>query len=103
MLLVGVRCRDCGHPVAFERSWCPVCRGEVVEEEFGPEGVVWSATTVRIPTPGRRPPYHLAYVDIDDGPRVLAHVQGVDAPPHVGTRVRLVAPTGEGDLQVGVA
>lgn len=55
---------------------------------------MWSATVVRIPVPGREPPYALAYLDLDDGPRVLAHLPGTEAVP-VGTRLRL-APTGTG-------
>ncbi|OLL75059.1 hypothetical protein Ae168Ps1_3460c [Pseudonocardia sp. Ae168_Ps1] len=54
---------------------------------------------MRIPVPGRTPPFALAYVDLDDGPRILAHVPGPAAPP-VGGRARLVAPTGSGDLAV---
>jgi uncharacterized OB-fold protein len=61
---------------------------------------VWSATVVRIPVPGRTPPFALAYVDLDDGPRVLAHVPGAQAAPAVGARARLVAPTDSGDLAV---
>lgn len=54
---------------------------------------MWSATVVRIPVAGRTPPYALAYVDLDDGPRVLAHVVAGngDTAPSVGARVRLRA------------
>lgn len=45
---------------------------------FGPNGTVFSSTVLRIPVPGRTPPFTLAYVDVDDGPRILAHVDGPD-------------------------
>jgi len=96
----GVRCTACSLPVAFSRPRCPACHGEVVPAQFGPTGVVWSATVVRIATPGREPPYALAYVDLDDGPRVLAHLSG-DHAPDVGTRVRLAAASHR-DLRVEV-
>ena len=74
---------------------------------FGPSGTVWSSTVVRVPVPGRTPPYGLAYVDLDNGPRVLAHVAdtGTDAgtervPP--GTRVTIVGETLDGDVLVAV-
>lgn len=70
----------------------------MTEARFGPEGVVWSATVVRVPLPGRAPPYGLAYVDLDDGPRVLAHVQGETVP--IGARVRLRGVTRHGDPEV---
>lgn len=105
--VIGVRCTACGYPVAFARPRCPVCRGPVETERFGPEGVVWSATTVRIPVGHREPPYQLVYVDLQNGPRILAHVAGPNgAPPddlvQVGTRVRLCGQNDAGDPLVEV-
>lgn len=65
---------------------------------FGPAGVVFSATVLRIAVPGRTPPIALAYVDLDDGPRLLAHVDGpTDVPLAPGTRVELVGRTDDDD------
>jgi len=97
--LLGVRCERCGHVVAGARPRCPVCAGTVSDAEFGPEGTVWAATVVRVPVPGRTPPYGLAYVDLDAGPRILAHAPG-DAALAVGARVRLAPKTSAGDLAV---
>jgi hypothetical protein len=69
---------------------------------FGPTGRVWSSTVVRIPVPGRTPPYTLAYVDIDEGPRVLAHLPSVSERVPVGARVRLSGPSASGDLVMEV-
>jgi len=71
----------------------------VSPEAFGPGGTVWSVTTIRIPVPGRTPPYSLAYIDLDDGPRVLAHVGG-GGPVGIGRRVQLVGLGGDGDIEV---
>lgn len=95
--LAGVRCRRCAYPVAGARPRCPVCGGPVAAAEFGPEGTVWAATVVHVAVPGRTPPYGLAYVDLDDGPRVLAHAPERTA---VGIRVRLAPKTAAGDLAV---
>lgn len=78
---------------------CPSCgEGPVTPTSFGPDGVVWTATVLRIPLPGRTPPIGLAYVDVDDGPRILAHVDGCDDEPLTpGTRVRIAGYTSEGD------
>jgi len=94
--VIGRRCHSCGEVAAFAWPRCPACGGPVDEAEFGPEGTVWSATVVRVPVPGRTPPYALAYVDLDDGPRVLAHTAEVFA---IGARVRLLESV-DGDVQV---
>lgn len=47
--------------------------------------------------------YTLAYVDLADGPRVLAHVVGgPDHAAEIGEHVRLVGGTEHGDPQVEV-
>lgn len=104
--VVGVRCTACGYPVAFARPACPVCAGPVAEQHFGPAGTVFASTVVRIPVGERTPPYGLAYVDLDDGPRVLAATPsgpdgGTTSIP-VGTRVRLVGVGQAGDPLVEV-
>lgn len=66
--------------------------------EFGPDGTVFSSTILHIPVPGREPPYGLAYVDLDDGPRLLAHLgDAVTEALPPGTRVRLTGLTDHGD------
>lgn len=102
--VTGRKCRSCGKASAFAWPRCPACRGEVAPAAFGPDGTVWSSTVVRIPVAGRTPPYALAYVDLDDGPRILAHVVDADgAAAPIGGRVRLVSPSTDGDLRVQVA
>ena len=100
-LVDGRRCRTCGEVTAFTWPVCPACGGDVEPASFGPFGTVWSATVVRIPVPERTPPYGLAYVDLDDGPRVLAHVDHARGAP-IGGRVRLLPSTPDGDLFVEV-
>lgn len=101
--LMGWRCTGCTHPVALPAPWCPRCGARLAPDKFGPGGVVWSSTVLRVPLPGRAPPYGLAYVDLDDGPRVLAHYT---ADPMVrlavGTAVELTTPTEFGDIAVCV-
>lgn len=98
-LLAGARCPACGYVTATAHPRCPECYCPLEEAVFGPGGRVWASTVVRVPVPGRVPPYGLAYVDVDDGPRVLAHTGG-DVPLAVGSRVRLAGLTAEGDVRV---
>lgn len=102
-LLAGGRCQACRYPTATPLPRCPVCGGPGLPAEIGPGGTVFSATVLRIPVPGRTPPLALAYVDLDDGPRILAHVDAdADAAAHPGSRVHLVGRTGDGDPLVAL-
>ncbi|MFZ2177856.1 MAG: OB-fold domain-containing protein [Rhodococcus sp. (in: high G+C Gram-positive bacteria)] len=95
----GWICENCRHPLALPAPWCPLCRGALHDAQWGPSGRVWSSTVLRVPLPGRTPPLILAYVDLDDGPRVLGHVSSeVVERLHVGERVTLVGPSPDGDL-----
>lgn len=100
LLIAGWRCELCGHPLAYRAPWCPVCRGSLRAATFGPCGVVWAATVVRVPLPGRTPPYGVTYVDVDDGPRVLAHVMETGQRLRSGARVRFSAVSEDGDVLV---
>jgi len=101
--IVGTQCTDCGHPSVARAPRCPRCGGESSPAPFGPAGAIWSTTTIHVASGDLAAPYTLAYVDLDNGPRVLAHVQdGPAVVPRVAERVRLVGLTARGDPQVEV-
>lgn len=58
---------------------------------------MWSWTRVHVDLPDRPAPYVLAYVDLDDGPRIVLHV-GPDTTIAVDDRVRLETRSDSGDL-----
>lgn len=95
--VLGVRCTACRYPAAQrELPWCPVCHEPVEPERFPVTGTVFSATVVAIPVGTRTPPFGLAYLDLDDGPRVLVHLATAVAHPP-GTRLRITGAD-DGDL-----
>lgn len=100
--LDGSTCRSCGLHTLSTAERCPDCRGELNATSFGPHGLVWSSTVVRVPVPGRTPPYPMSYVDLVDGPRVLCHLTGPAEAAPVGAAVRLCGATPEGDLMAEV-
>lgn len=103
-MLAGGRCRSCRYPTVQPLPRCPVCGSVSEPADLGPDGTVFSATVLRIGVPGRQPPIALAYVDLDDGPRLLVHVAGAhDHAPAPGSRVQLSGYTPEGDPEVTVA
>ena len=88
-VVVGGRCPACGYATAPATPRCPSCGGAVqTPVGFAPAGTVWGATILHLPVGDRLPPYGLAYVDVLDGPRVLA-VFDAQAPLAVGARVTL--------------
>jgi len=64
---------------------------------FGPGATVFSSTVLRIPVSERTPPFTLAYVDMDDGPRILAHVHGAEEALVPHSRVVLAGWSEHGD------
>lgn len=85
-----------GHTVFFPRAHCPTCgsRDLSVKESKG-EGTVYTYSVVRL---NRHPafaplgPYAVAYVDLDEGFRILTNVTGVADPlsdVKIGQRVNV--------------
>jgi uncharacterized OB-fold protein len=68
LALRGSVCAGCGTAAFPARAVCYHCGGdEATPAPVGVRGRVYASTTVQV----AKPPYHLAYVDLDDGPRVL--------------------------------
>lgn len=103
-LLEGGVCAACGMPLLYCPPLCPECGGQVRPASFGPDGTVWSSTVLRIRVSDRLPPAALAYVDLDGGPRLLAHLPDGSSealPP--GARVRMIGRNEHGDPLVAEA
>ncbi|EHI12171.1 OB-fold domain-containing protein [Mycolicibacterium thermoresistibile] len=97
-LLRGARCIRCQLAVSQpDIPWCPACFGAIEPCGFRPVGTVWAATTIRIPVGRWSAPFGLAYVDVDDGPRVLVHVPPAPNLPAAKTRITFTMDDG-GDL-----
>jgi hypothetical protein len=91
-VVAGMKCLHCHYPIATVVPWCPKCHNDVAPATFGPDGTVWASTVLHVPVPGQDSPFMVAYVDLDHGPRVLAHMPGDQRTP-AKARVRLTAPT----------
>ena len=78
--LVIQKCTACGAHQFYPRSFCLACESDRVEwVEASGQGVVYSVTTVRIPVVDELPPpYILALVDLEEGPRLLTNIEGGD-------------------------
>lgn len=75
--LVGCRCTGSGTEMVPPVPVCPVCGGERLELRERPrEGILYSHTTVHVGPPRWKRPMRLGYVDLDNGGRVFAHLDG---------------------------
>ncbi|WP_028923565.1 Zn-ribbon domain-containing OB-fold protein [Pseudonocardia acaciae] len=89
--LVYRECRACGHVEFFPRRHCTECGGmELDERESAGDGVVYSYTVIRRhqhPYFRARAPYTVGFVDLDEGPRILAEIAGDPDGVRIGQRV----------------
>ena len=99
--LVLPRCDDCEFVIWYPRRFCPACgTRDVSWFDAAGTGTVYTFTIV---TKGGgvfrdAGPYVVAFVELDEGPRLMTNI--VETPPEsvvVGQRVAVVfAPTGDG-------
>ena len=87
--LMVQRCDSCGHHQFYPRPFCLACGGDDLDwAEVSGKGAVYSLTVPRIPVgPGFEPPYPVALVELDEGPRMLTNI--VNGEAAIGDRVRL--------------
>jgi uncharacterized OB-fold protein len=92
--LVLPACDACGHVIWYPRSWCPVCGGgSVTWTEMSGRGTVYACTVFRkgMGAWAAAAPYVGAYVELDEGPRVLTNIVTDDpSSVHVGLAVTAV-------------
>ncbi len=79
-------CDACSHHIWYPRSWCPVCGTDAVTwTAMSGRGTVYACTVLRKATGpwAAAAPYIVAYVELAEGPRILANVV-TDQPDAVG-------------------
>ncbi len=76
------RCLDCGAIYFPPRPFCPACSSGDVEV-FAASGRARLASFVinHRPAPGFEAPYVIALVDLEEGPRMMTNLVGVDPVP----------------------
>ena len=76
-ILLGCKCTACEREMVPPVPVCPVCGGEDMREAVQPgEGELYSYTIVHVGPKRFRRPLALGYVDLDNGVRVFAHLEG---------------------------
>lgn len=95
------RCEHCDAVIWYPRAFCPACGSlDVTWVEASGRGTVYSFTVVRRGAPSYESaaPYVVAYVELEEGPRVLTNIVGCDVDDvEVGMPVEVVFhDTGQG-------
>jgi hypothetical protein len=103
--LQGSKCTACDAVFVPPRSWCPHChQADMQWVPMSGTGRLVAFTCISIGPPwmvaqgyDRDHPYCSAVVELDEGPRVVARIEGVDAahPESIQIGIRLVVQLGE--------
>ncbi len=93
--LLLMRCDNCGNPIWYPRTFCPDCGTfDTSWSEASGRGTVYAFTIVhRSMIDGYRQavPYVLAYVELEEGPRIMTNIVGCEPDAvRVGMPVRVV-------------
>jgi uncharacterized OB-fold protein len=78
------RCRPCGKAYFFPRPFCPLCSSDDVEWfTASGRGRLYSYVINHRPPPNFRDyaPYVIAVVELEEGPRMMTNIVGVDPVP----------------------
>jgi uncharacterized OB-fold protein len=94
------RCNDCQSVVWYPRGFCPICGSFSLSWfEGAGTGNIYTFTVVHrsiLPDWAATGPYVIAYVELDEGPRIMTNI--VNADPEtltIGAPVRVVFPTND--------
>lgn len=98
--IIATACADCEFRSITEIPVCPRCGALTQKRSTAKTGTVWSHTLVHLPFEDWRDGYRLIYVDLDDGPRILADQRPVGPEPDIGARVT-VCPTTSQRFAIG--
>ncbi|MDT7572832.1 MAG: uncharacterized protein QOE05_3006 [Actinomycetota bacterium] len=84
--LVLQRCTSCSQAQFYPRPYCIACQGDVAWVDASGLATVHSQTTVELQMlPDVPPPYVVAVVQLDEGPRMTTRI--VDGETTIGDRV----------------
>ena len=76
------RCTDCDHNYFPPRPFCPKCGSRDVEVfKASGKGILYSYVIHHRPVPGFKPPYAIAVVELEEGPRMMTNIIGCPQTP----------------------
>jgi uncharacterized protein len=91
--LLVKRCPNCGKSHHYPRAMCPFCWSDAVEwTEASGKGTIYTYSIMR-----RGTPYCIAYVGLQEGPRIMSNIVDCDLEKiRIGQQVQVVFKPTEG-------
>jgi uncharacterized OB-fold protein len=78
------RCRDCRSTYFPPQPFCPACASDDIEiVRASGRGLLYSYVITERAAPGFTAPYVIAVVELEEGPRLLTNIVGIDPDPDV--------------------
>lgn len=76
------RCDSCKEAYFPPRPFCPECGSrEVRVEKASGRGRLYSYVISHMPAPGMEPPFAIAVVELEEGPRIMANILECEQTP----------------------
>ena len=76
------RCKACAHTYFPPRNHCPDCGARDVEViRASGRGRLFSYIINHLPSPGFEPPFAIAVVELEEGPRLMSNIVGCAQTP----------------------
>ena len=76
------RCRACEHAYFPPRPFCPECSSrDVAVFAASGRGTLYSYVINHMKSPGFEPPYAIAVVELEEGPRLMANILDCEQTP----------------------
>jgi len=89
-----MHCTDCGHTYLYPRPFCPRCFSDRTEwRRASGRGKLHTFVINHRPAPNFEAPYIIAIIELDEGPRLMSNLVGVEPDPaklRVDTPVEVV-------------
>ena len=100
---IGLKCTKCGAINFPPMAVCRECSGLNFEEaSLKGKGTIRTFTVIRVAPEGRKPPYIIVMVELDEGPYVMGNLDGIGADDAdmaiIGKKVRMSTHTVKGDI-----
>lgn len=68
-------CNSCQEPFFPPRPFCPACQSRDVDHiTASGRGTLYSYIISHMPVPGFEPPFSIAVVELEEGPRLMANI-----------------------------
>ena len=80
--LILQKCNDCSDNYFPPRPFCPKCGSRSVQEfQASGKGSLYSYVINHLPSPGFIPPFAIAVVELEEGPRLMSNIVECEQTP----------------------